>query len=431
MSIKTIIKFLPEVDSITEKIGEFDNLKLKLSILHEKIYGLFGEIPSDLKSMKEDIINNSNYSVLSNYKKLIYVFVINKTFEYLKSVYINENKYDAELTSSEIESFLKIIHEMVHDLVTKSLFLIFLSETCRTIDPEFSSKLMLDAFLMKPDLTKYIFETHLQNFQYNSQIINQQKKIEKCLVCGGDGVPFHNAPCYRMANYSEDFLPFKLWNKCSDCGNLFSTYFPLKFFDRKNPVKIITPNKNFDCDLKQIQSQTINSWGTILKELESYCGGKNILEIGIGNGELIATALELEYNIDCVEIEENVAKQISNLLDYPIICCDFLDLPEDKQYDIITMGDVIEHLTDPKKGLEKARRLLKDNGVLWISTPNYESAFNRLRRTSTAMWSETWHITYFYKTGLENLLREFGFKIVDYKISLHYNGSMEVIAIKN
>ena len=136
------------------------------------------------------------------------------------------------------------------------------------------------------------------------------------------------------------------------------------------------------------------------------------------------------YDIECVEIEEHVARRVSNLLEKEIICCDFLDLPENNKYDIITMGDVIEHVDNSKEALKKAYNLLNDNGILWISTPNYESSFNRLHKTTTAMWNEPWHITYFSKIGLEKLLRELNFEILDYKISFHYNGSMEIIAKK-
>ena len=135
--------------------------------------------------------------------------------------------------------------------------------------------------------------------------------------------------------------------------------------------------------------------------------------------------------MDCVEIEENVAIEISNLLNKEILCCDFLNYTENKQYDLITMGDVIEHVNDTRDAVKKAYNLLKNNGVLWISTPNYESSFNRIHKLTTGMWNEPWHITYFSKKGLENLLKQFNFEILDYKVSSHYNGSMEIIARKN
>ena len=45
------------------------------------------------------------------------------------------------------------------------------------------------------------------------------------------------------------------------------------------------------------------------------------------------------------------------------------DIPEG-QYDAICMGDVLEHMYDPWKALHKARRLLKNGGILVGSVPN-------------------------------------------------------------
>lgn len=233
-----------------------------------------------------------------------------------------------------------------------------------------------------------------------------------------------------MINYTDKFLPSKLWMKCEKCSNLYSKYFPLKFLNRNNPLKIIKPKENTTQDVNGISSFILRSWCDILQNLTQYTNGKNLIEIGIGDGALIATALEMGYEIDCIEIEENVAQKISDLLNHDIICCDFLDLKEDKKYDIISMGDVLEHLDEPKRGLNKIYNLLNENGVVWISTPNYMSAFNRLHKTSTAMWNEPWHITYFNKQSLEVLLKATGFQILDYRISNHYNGSMEIIAKK-
>ena len=43
------------------------------------------------------------------------------------------------------------------------------------------------------------------------------------------------------------------------------------------------------------------------------------------------------------------------------------------------------------------------------------------------MWNEPYHLTYFSKTGLENIIKKLGFEILDYRISINYNGSMEII----
>ena len=58
------------------------------------------------------------------------------------------------------------------------------------------------------------------------------------------------------------------------------------------------------------------------------------------------------------------------------------ELPfQDESFDVVVLGEVIEHFTsDPVGSLEKARRVLKENGMLIVTTPNSLSAVNRVKR---------------------------------------------------
>ena len=83
-------------------------------------------------------------------------------------------------------------------------------------------------------------------------------------------------------------------------------------------------------------------------------------------------------------------------------------------YDIITMYEVIEHLLDPTILLQECHRLLKPNGLLFISTGNTDSWTAKILR-------EKWdyfdlqingygHISFFNPTSLTKLTQTIGFK---------------------
>ncbi len=91
------------------------------------------------------------------------------------------------------------------------------------------------------------------------------------------------------------------------------------------------------------------------------------------------------------------------------------------------MGDIIEHVTNPKATLKKAHSLLKETGVLWLSTSNYNSSFTRMMKLKDAMWKEPEHISYFSFHGLQALANEVGFVVKEYQVSNRYNGFMELI----
>ena len=122
------------------------------------------------------------------------------------------------------------------------------------------------------------------------------------------------------------------------------------------------------------------------------------------------------YDTNAVELRKDRAQEIANMLSIPIWSCDFLKFESEKKFDILTMGDIIEHVTNPKLALEKAYSLLKEDGVLWLSTPNYNSAFTQIMKFRDAMWKEPEHISYFHFKGLESLANDVGFVIQEYQV---------------
>ncbi|MBN2370247.1 MAG: class I SAM-dependent methyltransferase [Vicinamibacteria bacterium] len=84
---------------------------------------------------------------------------------------------------------------------------------------------------------------------------------------------------------------------------------------------------------------------------------------------------------------------------------------QDDWFDVVTMNDVIEHLTDPRSCLEKARRLLHAQGLLYIVTPNIASLSARLLRGR--WWGlRPAHLYYFSPKTLKAMLAETGFETV-------------------
>lgn len=152
--------------------------------------------------------------------------------------------------------------------------------------------------------------------------------------------------------------------------------------------------------------------------------------MGIGEGCLLAVALEMGYAADAVEIVAQSAQEVADILRIPIWNGDFLDYHPDKRYSVIIMGDVIEHVTDPERALRNARELLAEDGVLWLSTPNFEGSFTRMLKFSDPMWLEPYHISYFSFAGIRTLAEKCGFTVREYLTSNRYNGSMELILTK-
>lgn len=306
----------------------------------------------------------------------------------------------------------------------KSLADFSMSQLLRKEEPRRSYELGIEAFEENPKLCESILKPDARFHNYVYRKVDEIH-FHQCPSCGGNGTPYYAALLLRAVNYDPMFSPVKLWMKCDCCGQLFAYNFPRALVEPQTEKEELGDESYMD-----FRPQYLPVFCNILKKAISYSGGKKLLEVGAGTGELIAAALELGCHVEAVEISKRQSRRIQALLGIPVHCMDFLDFDTSQKFDFITMGDVVEHVTKPVDALKKAHGLLKDNGVLWISTPNFESGFSRLLKFNDPMWNEPYHFSYFSYRVFQKMLSENGFQVKDYSISQRYNGSMEIFATR-
>ncbi|MBN1526885.1 MAG: class I SAM-dependent methyltransferase [Candidatus Omnitrophica bacterium] len=84
----------------------------------------------------------------------------------------------------------------------------------------------------------------------------------------------------------------------------------------------------------------------------------------------------------------------------------------DKHFDVITMWDVIEHLPDPGQDLAAAGRMLKDDGLLVLTTGDAGSLFARMCGRHWHLYNPAQHLSFFSKKTISLLLEKSGFKVL-------------------
>jgi SAM-dependent methyltransferase len=103
-----------------------------------------------------------------------------------------------------------------------------------------------------------------------------------------------------------------------------------------------------------------------------------ILDIGCGDGSFIVKFKKYgeTYGVDVSEKAIKIAKEAS--VDAYKVDISFEKLPfPDEYFNIVYMGDVIEHLINPDFAIKEVNRVLKLDGFLVLSTPNLASWINR------------------------------------------------------
>jgi ubiquinone/menaquinone biosynthesis C-methylase UbiE len=89
---------------------------------------------------------------------------------------------------------------------------------------------------------------------------------------------------------------------------------------------------------------------------------------------------------------------------------DKADLPE-ATFDVLTMWDVIEHVTDPLGTLQRSYCLLKPGGLVVVHTIDIDSLFARLMGARWP-WLMEMHIYYFSRHTLRAMLEKCGFQVL-------------------
>jgi SAM-dependent methyltransferase len=147
-----------------------------------------------------------------------------------------------------------------------------------------------------------------------------------------------------------------------------------------------------------------------------------LLDVGCGDGTVSRLFLEAGHRVFGVDVVPDFAEQaVKRNIEARTadVAKDGLPFP-DEVMDAIYAGALIEHLYDPEFFLRECHRVLQDEGVLVLSTPNIASLTSRLRVLfgrspkfygPALSWEFGGHIRIFTAGILKRLLEENGFAV--------------------
>jgi 2-polyprenyl-3-methyl-5-hydroxy-6-metoxy-1,4-benzoquinol methylase len=151
-----------------------------------------------------------------------------------------------------------------------------------------------------------------------------------------------------------------------------------------------------------------------LEPLESITGppdGRPLLDVGCYTGVFVEIAAHHGWDAWGVEPSRwAVGQAHAQGLHVVQGTLDTADLPEE-HFDVVTMWDVIEHVTDPRGALERVNRLLKPGGVVVVHTIDIDSLFARVMGARWP-WLMEMHIYYFSRHTLRAMLGKCGFEVL-------------------
>lgn len=177
----------------------------------------------------------------------------------------------------------------------------------------------------------------------------------------------------------------------------------------------------------------------VLSLLEKYSDNKikNFLEVGCGEGYVLAEAAKRGWKVHGIDVYDNRI-DAARREDISFSIGDIFTVRyPDNHFDCIYMDSVLEHVPDPAAYLKELNRIIKKGGILYFAVPNEDGLVYDLKnllsgqpgkKTATfTPFLHPYHINGFTKKSLVTAVSRMGFKVLKLR---NYAGWYEFLKFK-
>lgn len=241
-----------------------------------------------------------------------------------------------------------------------------------------------------------------------------------CNLCGGKkyDVLYRTKPGPETLDASEfqctsiEHGNFGQIVRCPECGLIYRN-------PRESSEELAEVYKNTVDDVYKYEAK--GRYLTFKKMLEfvtRYSKPGYLCDVGCYTGIFLALAKEGKWKV--VGIEPSVwasGEAINNGLD--VVNGTLIELKNyANEFDVVTMWDTIEHLSDPAQSLMLVSDSLKKNGLLFLTTMDMNSIFAKCLGKRWP-WFMKMHLYYFNRKTISDMLKNCGFSVISIKTYSH------------
>ena len=213
---------------------------------------------------------------------------------------------------------------------------------------------------------------------------------ENCILCGSDSF-------FKMQGYEQHYLV-----KCKLCKFVFCEPIP-SIEELEEHYKGYGRND-------YLPPITIKRYNQILDFFEPYRKTNKLIDVGCGIGYFLEEAKKrgwevygTEYTDEAIQICTSkgikMEKGIINPKNY-----------KNEDFDIITSFEVIEHINNPIDELANFYALLRKSGLVFVTTPNFNSLLRYRLGSSYNIFCYPEHLSYYTPKTLKKVFTRAGFK---------------------
>jgi len=157
----------------------------------------------------------------------------------------------------------------------------------------------------------------------------------------------------------------------------------------------------------------------VLHFLEKLGNDLLVLDAACGDGIQAEKIIEV-HRVIGIDISPTRIKRAKNRIGAGVFMDgDVYNLPfKCNIFDIAVLGEVIEHLHEPRDVLKEINRVLKPNGYLIVDIPSKSNIVDMILRLlgKNPMWGlyvDKSHVAFYDMHSLEDIFKNSGFKVID------------------
>lgn len=255
----------------------------------------------------------------------------------------------------------------------------------------------------------------------------QTREVNQCNLCGSDGAPF-------LSNvHDPDHQITGEWHykicQNKNCSSIWLSPRPVD-------SELFKAYENYHTHTKEKRTFTRKILLSIAKRLLSAislpyeiilgvkrqaaqmkymglekCRPASLLELGAGGGRFLFRMKKRGWDVTGIDFDPKVAERIFKKYQISVYTGDVTNLAIEKRFDVITLNQTIEHLTDPLAVLRKCSELLKPGGRIVITTPNAESFGARTFKEYWRGWEPPRHLYLYTTKTLEKIMKQADFEV--------------------
>ncbi len=165
----------------------------------------------------------------------------------------------------------------------------------------------------------------------------------------------------------------------------------------------------------------------LLQRIRGFKPGGRFLEVGCAGGAFLDAARKAGYTVRGVEFSDDAAQLAREKFGLDVITGDLqaAQFP-DAGFDMVFMGDVIEHLPDPAATVAEINRITAENGLLVLACPTQTNTiFSRIGFFVYGMLGKKatinlppYHLFEYRPASLGRLLDRCGFELIHTRVTM-------------